>query len=102
MNSRNVEEQKLDGVLAAWDVAPGRDPQFRAAVWAKIEAARVGRTWFEYARSHVALTTGLAAVALVAGGWIGREKAQTRVAADRAALAENYVRSLDARTMRMP
>ena len=102
MNSKIVEAQKLDGVLADWEVAPGRVPQFRAAVWARIEASRVGRTWFDHARAHVALTTGLAAVALVAGGWIGREKAQTRVAADRALLADNYVRSLDARTMRMP
>lgn len=87
--------------LNAWRVTPQWDPAFRSAVWKKIEA-REGGSWVDYARSHAALTTGLTAVALLAGAWIGRERAHTQVEVDRALLAENYVRSLDARTMRMP
>lgn len=88
--------------LRDWRVEPRCDPQFRAGVWARIEAMRQAPTWTGYVRAHAALATGLMVVALVSGGWIGREQARARTAADRAALAENYVRALDARTMHMP
>jgi hypothetical protein len=92
----------LPAILAGWQVVPRRDPRFRGATWARIQAPRGDGSWWAYARGHRILTLCAAALALVAGGWVGREQARTRDAVDRAALAEHYVRSLDARTMRMP
>ncbi len=101
MNNHETNES-LSRVLEGWRVEPKRDPGFRAGVWARIEVERRVPSWPGYVRTHVALAAGLMAVALVGGGWIGREQARARAGADRAAIAENYVRALDARTMRMP
>jgi hypothetical protein len=101
MNPPETNES-LTRALDGWRVVPARQPQFRAAVWARVERARRGPSWSGYVRAHLAFAAGLMAAALVAGGWVGREQARARAAADRAALAENYVRALDARTMRMP
>lgn len=92
----------LDRTLAAWRVEPPRDPAFRTSVWARVAAARRAPSWPAYVRTHLTLATGLLAVAILAGGWIGREQARARVEADRATIADSYVRGLDARTMRMP
>ena len=89
-------------VLADWRVTPTRDPQFRPAVWARINAARLNPTWAGYLRAHVALLTGAIALALVAGAWTGRGQARQRVAGERTAMAAAYVRALDARVMRGP
>ena len=86
--------------LAAWRIKPSRNPQFRAAVWARVEAGRRDGSWRGYARAHAPVLAGALAAAVVAGAWIGREQARARVAADRAAIATQYVRALDARTMR--
>lgn len=96
------DNETLSRALDGWRVEPQRNPQFRPAVWARIEAARVGMSWPGYVRTHLALAAGLMAVALVGGGWIGREQARSRAETDRAVIAENYVRALDARTMRLP
>ena len=96
------KDRALGATLAAWRMEPPADPGFRGAVWAGIEAARRAPSWPGYVRTHLTLATGLMAVALVAGGWIGREQARVQAEADRAVMAENYVRALDARTMRMP
>ena len=95
-------DEMLSRALADWRVVPRRDATFRAAVWTRIEGARRAPSWTGYARAHVALLAGAMAAALVLGGWAGRERAQARVAADRAEIATAYVQSLDARTMRMP
>ena len=95
-------DDSLSRTLAAWRVTPTRDPQFRTAVWARVERARRTPSWTGYVRLHVALVTGTLAVAVVAGGWIGRGQARARVAAEREAIVSQYVQALDARTMRMP
>lgn len=92
----------LTRTLAEWRVTPRREPQFRAAVWARIEAARGTMTWPGYARAHAAVLAGALAVAVVAGGWVGTGRAQARVAADRTEIVNAYVQSLDARLMTMP
>jgi Lon protease-like protein len=92
----------LSRALTAWRVAPPRNPRFRAAVWARLEAARMAVTWPGYARAHAAVLAGALALAVVAGGWVGTERAQARVAAERAEIVSAYVQSLDARAMTMP
>ena len=87
----------------AWPLTPSRDPDFRVNVWRRIGASRsAGGAWPVWARAHAAILAGVLAVAVVAGGWIGRERARAEVAADRNAIASAYVQSLDARLMRMP
>ena len=92
----------LSRALADWRVAPRRNPQFRAAVWARIGAARAAVSWPGYARAHAAVLAGALVLAIVAGGWVGTERAQARVAAERAEIVTAYVQSLDARAMTMP
>jgi hypothetical protein len=101
MSSSNPNES-LARTLAEWRVAPSRNPQFRTDVWARIEAARHAPSWTGYVRAHGALVAGALMLALVLGGWTGRERARERDAAARAALVTEYVHGLDARWMRLP
>lgn len=92
----------LPGALKDWRVSPQRDPQFRSSVWQRIEAGRREASWRGYARAHAGFVAGALAVALMAGGWAGREQARARAEADRATIATAYVRALDARAMHLP
>jgi hypothetical protein len=92
----------LSRMVRDWRVAPPRDPQFRPTVWVRINAARREASWGSYARAHATLVGATLAVALMMGGWIGREQARAQTEADRAAIVTTYVRGLDARTMHMP
>ena len=92
----------LSRTLAGWRLVPRRSPDFRAGVWARIEASRGVPSWGVYARTHAGLVAGILAVALLAGALTGRGKARTRVALEREGLANSYVESMDARLMRMP
>ncbi len=83
-------------------MAPRRNPRFRTAVWTRIGSAARPASWPGFVRAHAAVLAGALALALVAGALVGREEAQARVAAERAAIADAYVQSLDARTLRMP
>lgn len=94
--------EELARTLAAWRLAPRRNPEFRAAVRARIDALPAATSWRGYARVHAAALAGALAVALVAGALAGREQARSRVAADRAEIAQAYVQALDARAMTMP
>jgi len=93
------DPDSLSRLLAVWRVAPRKDPQFRPAVFARLSAARPALPWRAYARLHAAALGGALAVALIAGAWVGRNQARTRVAADRDAIAREYVQALDARAM---
>lgn len=99
---KTPETDGLSRTLADWRVTPSRDPQFRAAVWGRIEGLRGAPTWSGYLRGHAALVAGALALAVIAGGWLGRGEARSRVAAERTAMVVEYVQSLDARAMRMP
>ncbi|MSU48119.1 MAG: hypothetical protein EXS37_03355 [Opitutus sp.] len=92
----------LSRTLASWQVEPTRQPQFRAEVWARIHAAAVPPPWQVFARQHAGLVGGALALAVVAGGLLGHERARARAAAESAQLANAYVQRLDARSMRMP
>lgn len=101
MNLPEAEDQ-LTKTLANWVVAPRRDPAFRASVWSRIEALPRPTSWPGYARAHAGVLAGAMAVALVIGGWVGREQARSRVEADRMEIVAAYVQALDARSMTMP
>jgi hypothetical protein len=92
----------LSRTLAAWRVQPSRNPQFRAHVWARIGGAAGAVPWAAYARRHTPALVSAIALAMIAGGFLGREQARTRAAAESARLAAVYVQGLDARAMRMP
>lgn len=95
-------EDPLSRTLADWRVTPRRDPQFRSAVHARIDAARRAPSWAGYVRLHAAPVAVALVAALVVGGWIGRSEARARVETEREAMVSSYVQALDARTMRMP
>lgn len=100
--NQTKSEDSLSRTLADWHVTPRRDPQFRTAVWARIEVTRRVPSWSGYVRSHAVPVAGALAVAVIVGGLIGRGQARARVEAERATMVNSYVQALDARTMRMP
>ena len=77
-------DHTLASTLATWRLAPRRSPQFRAEVWARVEAARRAPTWAGYVRAHGALVAGALAVAVMLGAWTGRERARGSEAQARA------------------
>ncbi len=101
MSSRKFTET-LSHTLADWRVTPQRNPRFRTAVWARLEADRRPPTWAGYARAHRAIVAAALMAAVVLGAFTGRERARERDAAARAALVADYVHGLDARWMRHP
>lgn len=101
MNASKPDDP-LSRTLADWRVTPQRNPQFRTAVHARLEAARRVPSWAGYVRLHAAPVGAALVVALVVGGLIGRSEARARVEAEREAMVSSYVQALDARTMRMP
>lgn len=89
----------LARTLASWRVNPPRDPQFRAAVWARLGSGAAAVPWAVYARRHGAAVGGALVLAMLAGAVTGHERARARVEADSARLAAAYVEALDARLM---
>lgn len=92
----------LSHTLAEWRVRPARNPHFRAAVWARVEAAARPSTWTRFARTHPAAVSGILAAAVLLGALTGRTEARQHEQQERAAIAANYVHALDARWMRHP
>ena len=91
----------LSCALAAWRVDPRRNPQFRAEVWARLRSPGTALSWGAYARRHAPAVLGAVALAVLAGGFFGREQARARAASESASLAAAYVQGLDARAMTM-
>jgi hypothetical protein len=87
----------LGEVLRIWRVSPPPDPNFRAAVWQRIEAIRREPTWPAFVRTRAAALT-TATIAIVAlSGLTGHSVARNHVNADRNTLAASYIASLDVR-----
>lgn len=70
-------------------------------MWSRIGQGAAGLPWAAYARRHAPALLGAVALAMVAGGFFGRERARARAAAESASLATAYVQQLDARSMNM-
>jgi hypothetical protein len=92
----------LSRALADWQVKPNSDPQFRTAVWAKIESRHGANSWASFTRSHAVAVAGAVVIAVLAGALTGRDRARARGETERNLLANSYVQAMDARTMRMP
>ena len=84
--------------LAQWRVRSTRDPQFRAAVWQRIDQ-HVRVTWSSYLRDHLVGWSIAAMVALVAAGWGGRAMAQAPHEAHSDAMVISYLSGLDPRVL---
>jgi hypothetical protein len=83
-------------------VAAPRNPQFRTAVWARLESRAAALPWAVYVRRHAAAVGGALVLAVAVGAVTGHEWARAQVAAESARLAAAYVGSLDARVMSAP
>jgi hypothetical protein len=87
----------LSAELRTWKVNPPHDPDFRRAVWRRIEEQRRVPTWGVFVKTR-ALALGTALVLTIGiSGWAGHTVARARVQVDREVLAASYVASLDAR-----
>ena len=59
----NAPPDPLSHTLGTWRIAPPGDPQFRSAVWARLQAARDTR-WAAYVRQHAAASCAALALAV--------------------------------------
>ncbi len=92
----NTPHNSLSGVLRRWRVTPPANPNFRHAVWHRVNA-RVRESWPVYLRSH-ATAWSLAAVVMLGGAaYSGSALAQARARADREAMVVTYLVDLDPR-----
>ena len=94
----NAPPDPLSHTLGTWRIAPPGDPQFRTAVWARLQAARDTR-WAAYVRQHAAASCAALALAVVTGGWLGQWQAHRQAAQDREVLATTYLAEIDARVI---
>jgi hypothetical protein len=91
------DDENLGPLLRdACRVHPARTPDFRAAVWARIEAVRrAPETWSAWLRLHSwrFASCALAGVVLAGagGGWIAKVQSQR----DREQLVRRYLASID-------
>jgi hypothetical protein len=95
-------DDSLPDLLRKWQVHPSRATDFPTGVWRQIESRRSRESWAGFARGHPAMLAALILVATVAGGWGGMESARVRVEHQSSAMADAYVRGMDARQMTMP
>lgn len=92
----------LSRTLSDWRVTPPRHPHFRSEVWARLRVGEAPPPWQVFARQHAGAVGGALALAVIAGGFLGHERARSQAAEESAQLATAYVQGLDARSMRMP
>lgn len=86
----------LSRTLAAWQLEPTPDPQFRPGVWQRIHA-QARMTWGAYVHAHLARWSAVGALALIAAAWVGHHAAETRLEARRDAMIAAYLVELDPR-----
>lgn len=90
--------EPLDPLLAAWRVAPSADPEFRTAVWRRLEAAAPA-SWGGYLRRHAVAWSVAGALGIFAAGWTGHRAAEARLAAERERMVASYLSNLDPRVI---
>jgi len=89
---------RLAPLLAEWRLRPPPDPDFRHAVWARLQGA-ARPSWAGYLRAHLAGWTIAAALAIVAAGWTGHQAAAARLDAEREQMVVSYLGNLDPRVL---
>ena len=92
----NTSPDSLSGVLPRWRVKPPADPNFRHAVWRRIDA-RARESWPAYLRSHATAWSLAAVVMLGVAAYSGSALAQARTQTDREAMVVTYLVNLDPR-----
>jgi hypothetical protein len=79
-----------------WQVSPPRNPGFRTAVWARIEAGRrAPATWSGWLRMNLFRVSTFAAASIFVAGAGGGFLAQAQASRDREQLVERYLASID-------
>lgn len=91
-------DTSLSRTLAGWRVTPESDPQFRPAVWQRIQT-RARQTWATYVRDHLVGWSVAASLAVLAAGWAGHSVAQSKLEAGRDKMVVSYLGELDPRVM---
>jgi hypothetical protein len=86
----------LSRTLAEWQVRPRADPDFRPAVWQRIQQ-RGRETWDTYVQARLAAWTVVALVTVGAAGWAGVSAGKARLSAEREAMVVSYLVELDPR-----
>jgi hypothetical protein len=89
---------RLSRALEQWRLRPARDPNFRAAVWQRIDAV-ANLSWSAWLRNHRLSWSVAAAFALIVAGWGGRTLAETRLNAQRESMVVAYLSELDPRVL---
>lgn len=92
----NTPRDSLSAVLHRWRVDPPADPNFRAAVWQRVEG-RTRENWPAYVRSHATAWSLAAVVMLGVAAYSGSVLARAHVRAEREAMVVNYLVELDPR-----
>lgn len=88
----------LSRKLADWQVNPKADPNFRPAVWQRIQQ-RSRDTWGSYVQGHLAGWAVAALVAVVGATFTGHALAQSKIEAEREEMAVSYLVNLDPRVL---
>src|SRR5688572_13953504 len=91
-------DSSLSRHLADWRVTPPANPNFRPAVWQRIQS-RTRETWSTYVRSHFVGWSLVAGLAVVAAGWTGRTIAHAKLEAGRDKMVVSYLVELDPRVL---
>ena len=92
----NTPRDSLSAVLHRWRVDPPADPNFRQAVWQRLDA-RSQQNWPAYLRSHATAWSLAAVVMLGAAAYSGSALAQARARTEREAMVVTYLVELDPR-----
>jgi hypothetical protein len=96
MNTHSQDEPLRELLRRSWTVAPQSNPGFRAAVWARIEAARrMPATWSGWLRINVARVSYCAAASIMFAGTGGGLLAASQANRERDQLIQRYVVSID-------
>jgi len=88
----------LSRILADWRVSPKSEPDFRPAVWQRIQQHPCA-TWSSYLRAHLVGWTVTAGLAIVVAGWTGHSVAQAKLEDRRDEMVVSYLGKLDPRVM---
>jgi hypothetical protein len=95
MNSP-MNDLQLRRALKHWSPEATLNPQFRSAVWARIDAARgAPQTWGAWLRGHLLPVSSLAAVAFAAAILVGQQAASQTAAQQRQQLLQDYIVSIN-------
>jgi anti-sigma-K factor RskA len=96
MNSNSHDEQLGPLLRGSYQVTPVRNPDFRSAVWARIESTRrAPATWGAWLRLNTFRFASLAVASIAIAGVGGGLIATAQTNRDREHLVQRYLASID-------